>query len=87
MLGVRLQTTIVVLLFLASLSTVVISTLQTLYLPHGEEQIQNRLREASRRMADAAESEIASVESDDARTFDDLNSKLRQVTERTLLRP
>ena len=82
--GVRLQATVVILLFLGSLATVVISALQTLYRPQGEEQVQNRLREASRRMADVANSEIGDWNGHQQRKFEVVNPRLRQVSDQVL---
>jgi hypothetical protein len=51
--SIRLQTSLVIALFLESLTMVVFSAFQTLLLPQRELE----LREASRQMADAAEPE------------------------------
>jgi two-component system, NtrC family, sensor histidine kinase HydH len=82
--GARVQTAIVILLFLGSLATVVISAMQTLSLPQAEEQVQNRLREASQRLSEKSEPEINDW--DDARpgNFEAVNARLRQVSEQVL---
>jgi len=82
--GVRLQAGLVILLFLASLATATISTIQTLQLPRGQEQVQQRLRQASRGMSEAGEAAIDSISPSTPDRFELLNSKLREISEREL---
>jgi hypothetical protein len=56
--SIRVQTALVIGLFLRSLATVLISTFQTLLLPQREFEVRDRLREASQRLARAAEPEL-----------------------------
>src|SRR5207248_8948547 len=56
--SIRLQTALVIALFLASSATVLFSVYQTLLLPQREYEVRDRLREASRQMADAADPEL-----------------------------
>jgi len=82
--GLRLQTALVIALFLGSLATVLFSTFQTLLLPQREFEVRDRLREASQRMADAAEPELASLQGEGGRPFEALNEKLRAISNRVL---
>jgi two-component system, NtrC family, sensor histidine kinase HydH len=81
--GVRLQAAVVLLLFLGSLGTVLFNTFQTLFLPWGEVRVQDRLQAASARMAAGAEKELAATDKERS-GFDDLNARLRSVTDRVL---
>jgi two-component system sensor histidine kinase HydH len=74
----------VVLLFLGSVSTVLLSAFHTLILPRGEIQMSDELREASQRMAQEAESAKAIPEGPDDRTFAEINNKLRSISDRVL---
>lgn len=82
-LNIRLQIALVIALFLGSLATVLVSALQTLLLPQREFQVRERLHEASRQMADAAETEVPSLLIEDGQ-FNDLNDRLRAISNRVL---
>jgi two-component system, NtrC family, sensor histidine kinase HydH len=82
--SVRLQTALVIGLFLGSLVTVLYSAGQTLLLPRREFQMRDRLHEASQRMADAAQPELRSLQEHEGRSFDALNDKLRAISNRVL---
>jgi hypothetical protein len=81
--SIRLQTSLVVLLFLGSLSTALISAYQTLLLPQGELQERDRLREASRRMAEAA-AKLGDVPEDGLLHWSEFNARLRDLSARVL---
>ncbi len=83
-LSVRLQTAVVVLLFLGSMSTVLYSAFHTLILPRGEIQIRDELREASRRMAQAVEAEQVIPEERGRIPFAEINHRLRLISDRVL---
>jgi len=83
--SIRLQTALVIALFLASLATVLFSTFQTLLLPQHEFEVRDRLRKASQRMADAAEPELASLQGGGGRPFEALNEKLRAISNQVLV--
>ena len=82
--SIRLQTALVIALFLGSSATVLVSTVQTMLLPQREFQMRDRLREASQRMADAAEPELRSFQAEGGRPFEALNQKLRAISDRVL---
>src|SRR5437867_4186037 len=82
--SVRLQTALVVTLFLGSLATVLFNTFRTLHLSGREQQVQDQLREASRRLADAAKPQIGVLAGEGGQSFGDLNSKLRAISDRIL---
>lgn len=81
--SIRLQIALVIALFLGSSATVLFSIYQTLLLPQREFDVRDRLREASRRMADAAEPELRRLP-EDGRSFDALNKRLRAISSRVL---
>jgi len=73
---------LVIALFLESLATVLFNSFQTLLLGQTEFKTRDRLREACLRMAQAAEPEFASMETEaDLRA---LNEKLRAISRRVL---
>ncbi len=80
----RLQAALVIALFLGSLATVMLSTIQTLFLPQREDEVRDRLRRASQRMADAAEPELGRLRAEDGRSFDAINERLRAISNRVL---
>ncbi len=82
--SMRLQTAVVMVLFLGSLATVLFSTFQTLILPQREYEVRDRLREASQRLADAAAPELGRWQAEDARLFEPLNERLRTIASRVL---
>jgi signal transduction histidine kinase len=82
--SIRLQTALVIALFLGSSATVLFSIYQTLFLPQREYEVRDRLREASRQMADAAEPELRRFQDEDGRSFDALNERLRAISNRVL---
>jgi signal transduction histidine kinase len=55
--GVRAQTALVIVLFLGSLSLLLVTAFSALAAPWGDAQVRDRLREASRRMAESARTE------------------------------
>ena len=78
----RWQIALVIALFLGSLATVLFNSFQTLLLGQTEFKTRDRLREACLRMAQAAEPEFASMETEaDLRA---LNEKLRAISRRIL---
>ena len=83
--SIRLQTALVIALFLGSLATVLFSAFQTLLLPQREFQVRDRLREASQRMADAAKPELGPLQAEDDRQFEFLNERLRAISNRVLV--
>jgi hypothetical protein len=83
--SIRLQTALVVALFLGSLATVLFSTFQTLLLPQREFQVRNLLRGATQRMADSAKPELGRSQADDNRRFEFLNERLRAISNRVLV--
>ena len=82
--SLRLQTALVVALFLGSLAAVLFNTFQTLYLPQGEQEVEKRLREASGRMADQAEPNLAILKDGKGNTFQRLNARLQRITDQVL---
>jgi two-component system sensor histidine kinase HydH len=82
--SIRLQTGLVIALFLGSLATVLFSTFQTFLLPQREFEVRDRLREASQRMARAAEPELGPLQHAGDGSFDALNEKLRAISNRVL---
>jgi signal transduction histidine kinase len=82
--SIRLQTALVIALFLGSLATVLFSAVQTLLLPQREFEMRDRLRQASQRMADAAEPELRALGAEGGRPFEVLNDKLRAISNRVL---
>jgi hypothetical protein len=82
--SIRLQTALVIALFVGSSATVLFSIYQTLLLPQREFEMRDRLREASRRMAEAADPEVEGWQADDSRQFETLNQKLRAISKRAL---
>jgi two-component system sensor histidine kinase HydH len=80
--SIRLQTALVIALFLGSLATVLFNILQTLFLP--EFEVRDRLSQASSRMAKAALPEFASWRVEQGRQFAALNDRLRAITKRVL---
>jgi signal transduction histidine kinase len=81
--SIRLQTALVVLLFLGSLATVLVSAFQTLRLPQEEARVRGRLQEAGRRMAEAA-AKLEPVPADGASHWSEFNARLRGVSARVL---
>jgi signal transduction histidine kinase len=81
--SIRLQTALVVLLFLGSLSTVLFSAFQALKLPRDEIQARERLQEASRRMAEAA-AKMGPVPGDGPSHWNEFNARLRAISTRVL---
>ena len=84
-LSIRLQTALVIALFLGSLATVLFSTFQTLLLPQREFQVRDLLRGASQRMANSAKPELGRLQADDNRQFEFLNERLRAISNRVLI--
>jgi len=82
--GTRLQTALVVVLFLTSLAALVLNGVWPLLLPAREIQTRATLREASRRMADQAAPIAEALNGGDGILFDDLSRQLHQVAERSL---
>jgi signal transduction histidine kinase len=84
--GFRLQTALVLCLFLGSLSLVFAGAFRSLTLPQRESEERDRLREASRRMAEAAEWELDGlpVTGNPRRDVEELNERLRAITRRIL---
>ena len=82
--GIRLQTALVIALFLGSLATVLFSTFLTLLLPQSEFEARDRLRAASKRMAEAAAPEFSSLQVEAGRPFDALDAKLRGIAAKVL---
>jgi len=82
--SIRLQIGLVIALFLGSLATVLFSTFQTLQIPQRENVVRDRLRTASKQMADAAEPELLRWQQESGRQFDGLNKRLRAISNRAL---
>ncbi len=82
--SIRLQTGLVVALFLGSLATVLFSAFQTLLLPQREVAVRDRLQTAGRRMAEEAGPELASLPGGGGPRLDALNDRLRVVSARAL---
>jgi two-component system sensor histidine kinase HydH len=80
----RTQTVLVVILFLGSLGTLFYNSLATFLLPQRELQIRERLREASRRMAEAAAPLAEAVPSQPGPLPQDVNRQLREVAQQVL---
>jgi hypothetical protein len=78
----RVQIALVIALFLGSLATVLFNSFQTLLLGQSEFKVLDRLHEACRRMAQAAEPEFASMETE--ADLPALNEKLRAISSRIL---
>jgi len=73
-----------VLLFMASIATVLFSTFQTLAFSLGQDQVHDRLREASKRMAEAAEPELGLLQDPAKRRLEALNERLQAVSNQAL---
>lgn len=82
--SIRLQVALVCALFLGSLATVLLSTFQSLHLPQRENEVGERLRQASRQMAEAAERESDLSQAGNGRQFDALNKQLRAISSKVL---
>jgi signal transduction histidine kinase len=82
--AIRLQTALVIALFLGSLATVLFSTFLTLLLPQNEFEVRDRLRAASQRMAEAAAPELPSLQVEGGRPFEAHNAKLRGIATKVL---
>ncbi len=82
--SIRLQIALVIALFLGSSATVLFSIYQTWLLPQREFEMRDRLREASQRMADAAEPELGRVQVEGGLEFEALNERLRAISSRAL---
>lgn len=82
--GSRLQTAFVLVLFLASLSTVLFNTFRTLLLPQREFLVRDWLRDASQRMAQEAEPAFVAWQAEPDRQFAALNGRLRAISNRVL---
>jgi two-component system sensor histidine kinase HydH len=79
--SIRLQTALVIALFLGSSATGLFSIVQTWFLPQRE--FEDRLREASQRMANAAVPEHGRLQAE-GRQFEVLNERLRAISNRVL---
>ena len=82
--SIRLQTAVVIALFFGSSATVLFGIYQTWLLPQREFELRDRLREASHRMAEAAEPELVRLNAEDGLQFDALNERLRAISKRVL---
>jgi two-component system sensor histidine kinase HydH len=78
--SIRLQTALVIALFLGSLATVLVSSVQTLRLPRREFEVRDRLREANQRMVSAAEPQLGRLQDAGDRGTDDINERLRSIS-------
>ncbi len=79
----RIQTTLVVLLFLGSLSALVVNVYNAQISPEREREIQRQLREASRAMAGQAAT-LVSTETVASNGLERLNQDLAEITARAL---
>jgi two-component system, NtrC family, sensor histidine kinase HydH len=80
----RLQTALVVVLFLASLSALLFNAVTTRLLPRQETEVRQRLREASRRMIESAEPIDESMSNQPAAGREELNQQLYEVADEVL---
>lgn len=82
-LSLRIQIALVVLLFLGSLSALVVNVYTARIPPEREREVRRQLREAGRAMAEQAET-LASTDSVAGDGFERLNRELASVTDRAL---
>jgi signal transduction histidine kinase len=82
--SIRLQIGLVIALFLGSLATVLFNAFQTIRLPRREFEVQDRLRAASRQLAEEAEPELMSFQAKGGPQFGPFNEKLRAISRRVL---
>jgi two-component system, NtrC family, sensor histidine kinase HydH len=82
--SIRLQTALVIALFLGSLAAVLFNTFQSLILPQHDIGIRERLRAASQRMAIEAASMTDRLQVADSQQFNAINEQLRVVTNEVL---
>jgi signal transduction histidine kinase len=80
----RLQTALVVFLFLASLALLVVNGAWPLVLPSRERQARTTLREAGRRLAEEAAPVAADLAGDERPSFGEAARRLRAASERAL---
>ncbi len=79
-----MQTTLVVVLFLGSLSALLINTFSTLLLPQRELEARSQVREASRRMAEFAAPVLESLPERTSDQLEHVHQALREITDRVL---
>src|SRR6185437_10477091 len=82
--SLRLQTALVVLLFLGSLSALVFNVFTAQVSPEREREVRRQLREASRRMVDEASTPAVSTGGQGAADFERLNGRLAEIAEGAL---
>jgi len=82
--SLRLQTALVVLLFLGSLSALVFNVFTAQVSPEREREVRRQLREASRRMVDEASTPAVASGGQGAAGFERLNGWLAEIAEGAL---
>jgi two-component system sensor histidine kinase HydH len=82
--SIRLQSALVIGMFFASLAIVVDNAFQTLRLPREESDAADRLREASRLMAEAAQSQSDRLNATVFGKVEEISERLRQISNQLL---
>src|SRR5947209_8760157 len=82
--SVRWQTALILVLFLGSLAVLVFNTWTTLELPQGELRVRDALRQASRRMVEAAAEQVGPAQGHRALPRHTLDRRLHAITAEAL---